>query len=401
MRAINGFGESPAATLEAEITRRGRPRTARACPPTRPRSTGAWASTRHVRRRRLRPRPPRHYALGDPAHRNGALAGDADGAKTDGRGRYEGSYDLIRAPLAAGLPTGDRTVEAWVWSDNAGARLIAYGDFSVELDTRAIVVGGTALELPPDDDRQPRRRPLAPRRGHLRRRHRHRLPRRRALRPHRRDAQHRRPPATCSARASPPAASPATTSSPSTRARSTPRRIAAHFAASCNGRPSAPAGVTATPGEQPRDAALDHAGPAARAADQRAVDHYVVEAPGARPGRRAATRTERDPQRPARGPHAGDRPRRQRLRRRPRDDRRRRPSPAPPRRTRRPSPTTPRAVLAPRRAQRHARRRRLGPRPHGAPTSPARPAHPPRGAFPATPTARWPTAAPGTRAATT
>ena len=52
------------------------------------------------------------------------------------------------------MPTGDRTAEAWIWSDNAGARPIAYGDFSFEVTERGISVGGTALNLPPTDNRR-------------------------------------------------------------------------------------------------------------------------------------------------------------------------------------------------------------------------------------------------------
>ena len=56
--------------------------------------------------------------------------------------------DLVRAPLATGLPTGDRTVEAWVMAGAPGGRLISYGGFSVALDDRALLVGDTRLELP-------------------------------------------------------------------------------------------------------------------------------------------------------------------------------------------------------------------------------------------------------------
>src|SRR6478735_10133385 len=52
------------------------------------------------------------------------------------------------------MPTGDRTLEAWIWSDNAGARPIAYGDFSFEVTERGISVGGTTLSLPPTDNRR-------------------------------------------------------------------------------------------------------------------------------------------------------------------------------------------------------------------------------------------------------
>ena len=70
---------------------------------------------------------------GDERNRTGARRPTPTAAKTDGRVWYDSSYDLIRAPLADGPADGrPRTVEAWVWSDNAGARLINYGDFSVE-----------------------------------------------------------------------------------------------------------------------------------------------------------------------------------------------------------------------------------------------------------------------------
>ncbi len=53
--------------------------------------------------------------------RTGALVGDADSALGGSVVYYGSSYDLIRMPAATGLPTGDRTLEAWVWADNAGA----------------------------------------------------------------------------------------------------------------------------------------------------------------------------------------------------------------------------------------------------------------------------------------
>src|SRR4051812_41717668 len=91
-----------------------------------------------------------------PRYHNGGLADghDGDGAKTDSRVWYDSAYDLIRAPLATGLPTGDRTVEAWVWSNNAGARVINYGDFNVEVNERGLTVGATTLTLPPTDHRR-------------------------------------------------------------------------------------------------------------------------------------------------------------------------------------------------------------------------------------------------------
>ena len=96
----------------------------------------------------------------------GGLANDPDGGLVDGRAWYSSSYDLLRVPTAAGLPTGDRTVEGWVWSDNAGARLISYGDFSVEVTERGLVVGGTALNLPRRRPAAVDGQPLAPHRGH-------------------------------------------------------------------------------------------------------------------------------------------------------------------------------------------------------------------------------------------
>ena len=41
-----------------------------------------------------------------------------------------------------------------MWSDNAGARPIAYGDFSVEVAERGLIVGGTHLDLPASDNRR-------------------------------------------------------------------------------------------------------------------------------------------------------------------------------------------------------------------------------------------------------
>src|SRR3954452_11905240 len=82
--------------------------------------------------------------------RPGALVGDADSALGGGVVWYGSSYDLIRLQAPAGLPTGDRTIEAWVWADNAGARIVNYGDFDVSVEERAVVVSGVRLSLPPD-----------------------------------------------------------------------------------------------------------------------------------------------------------------------------------------------------------------------------------------------------------
>ena len=82
------------------------------------------------------------------------LTSDPDSAFGDGRAWYSSSYDLIRAPLAAGLPTGDRTVEALVKADAPGARIVIYGDFSVEVTERGLKVGDATLNLPDEDDRR-------------------------------------------------------------------------------------------------------------------------------------------------------------------------------------------------------------------------------------------------------
>ncbi len=96
-----------------------------------------------------------HRALYAANHvHTGALPNDPDAGTGAGVVYYGSSYDLIRAPLAAGMPTGDRTVEAWVWSDNPGARLLSYGDFNVTLEERAIVVSGTRIGLADSDTRR-------------------------------------------------------------------------------------------------------------------------------------------------------------------------------------------------------------------------------------------------------
>ena len=83
----------------------------------------------------------------------GALVGVADDAvHVDGYGGEPA--DLIRARAAAGLPTGDRTVEAWVRADAAGAGLLRYGDFTVELEEYAVVVSGHRIPLPAGDRRR-------------------------------------------------------------------------------------------------------------------------------------------------------------------------------------------------------------------------------------------------------
>ena len=155
VRAINGFGEGTVASVEADMGDES--------------TTYAGAVTDDS--------PELYWRLGDASgtlvtdasghghqaayakpveqrSRLSALAHDPDNAVQDGVVYYGSSYDLIRAPLAAGLPTGDRTVEAWVWSDNPGARVINYGDFSVEVAERGLITGGTHLDLPAGDNRR-------------------------------------------------------------------------------------------------------------------------------------------------------------------------------------------------------------------------------------------------------
>ena len=143
VRALNGFGSGPATSAAVDVP--GEPSTyvstVQADHPAaywRLDGTLVTDSSGHGRDALFTQAPK-------PA--TGGLANDADGAVGDGVVWYGSSYDLIRAPLATGMPTGDRTLEAWVWSDNAGARVINYGDFDVSVEERAIVVSGTRLPV--------------------------------------------------------------------------------------------------------------------------------------------------------------------------------------------------------------------------------------------------------------
>ena len=125
-------------------------------PPTRRSSTGASASAA-ARCSPTRPASTIRRSCATPANvvtKASGLLSDADSAFGDGRAWYSSAYDLIRAPLAAGLPTGDRTVEALVKADAPGARIVIYGDFGIEVNERGLLVGGVALNLPDEDDRR-------------------------------------------------------------------------------------------------------------------------------------------------------------------------------------------------------------------------------------------------------
>ena len=157
VRAVNGFGEGPDALLPATVTGVA--------------ATYAGAVTDDA--------PELYWRLGEksgtrvadasghghvaaynrPAGertRAGGLLSDPDGAMADGVVWYGSGYDLIRAPLAAGLPAGGaaRTIEAWVWSSAPGGRLVVYGDVDVSVDERAITVAGKRLAFDDDDDRR-------------------------------------------------------------------------------------------------------------------------------------------------------------------------------------------------------------------------------------------------------
>ncbi len=189
VRAVDGFGSGPSAAANVDV----------------PGEASTYASTVEAAQ------PSVYWRLGDSGtlvsdssghgrtaaltqtgkFGTGGLANDADGSVAAGVVYYGSSYDLIRAPIASGFPTGDRTLEAWVWSDNAGARVVNYGDFSVSIEERAIVVSGTRLSLAPDDDRR-----LTDSRWHqivvtVAGKHDHGLPRRRTARERDEDAQHR------------------------------------------------------------------------------------------------------------------------------------------------------------------------------------------------------------------
>ncbi len=121
----------------------------------------------------------------------GALAGDDDWALGTGRG-FNSDTDLVWAPVATGMPTGDRTLEAWVATDTPGTRVLQYGDFSVAVrgarDRRVGRADRAAGGRPPAAHRQP----LARRRDRLRKRRGHGLRGRRAVRHGGADPRHER-----------------------------------------------------------------------------------------------------------------------------------------------------------------------------------------------------------------
>ena len=266
VRAINGFGEGEAASLDTDMTET---ETTYVGAVTDDHPALYWRlgeydgtlvadSSGHGHR-------AQYTSASTARYRNGALARhDADGAKTDGRAWYDGAYDLIRAPLATGLPTGDRTVEAWVLveqrrrADHQLRRLQRRGQ-RARPDRRRHDAHAAARRPPPPD-----RQPLAPHRGHLRRRHGHRLPRRQAVRPrrpktfdtvdHRRAARRphpgRRDRRLRRARGLPDA-------------RSAPSASQAHFDASYNTLPAAPQGLQADSSEPNEAYASSTTAPAA------------------------------------------------------------------------------------------------------------------------------------------
>ena len=153
VRALNAYGEGPISALDVDVT-----------------GTAATFPARL-----LADQPDLYWRLGDrggtivpdlsghgrDAYRgaerlqpvDGALVGDDDGAASaSGSWSWRGTT-LARLPKAEGLPTGARTVEAWVRTDVPGARVIEYGDFSVEVEARALVVSGERIELPAGDPR--------------------------------------------------------------------------------------------------------------------------------------------------------------------------------------------------------------------------------------------------------
>ena len=363
--------------------RRGRPTSAPSATTT-PSSTGAWASTTArspptapatATARSTRARAPTATATA----RSPTIA---DGAKTDGRAWYSSSYDLLRAPLATGMPTGDRTVEAWIWSDNAGARPIAYGDFSFEVAERGITVGGTTLSLPPDGQPPPDGLALAPRRGHGGGDDAHRRTSTAPPSPPRRRPSARSPPANCSARASPRARPSPTTRSPSTRARSAPSASRRTSTPPSTRSRRSPQGLQADT-SQANTLTLYYYGSAGcycAPLHQSLVDRYVAEA--WRGDQLIATQSIADGPGYATfsGLPAGAYTLKvravQRLRRRAGGDDRRdghgRRHHLPADRPGRP----PRALLAPRRDERHRRHRQHRPRPPGGLQLARRPAHP-------------------------
>ncbi|WP_170179170.1 LamG-like jellyroll fold domain-containing protein [Solirubrobacter pauli] len=155
LHAVGAYGEGPTSTLEATVA--GEPAT--------------YASAI------VDAAPALYWRLGDSGRRVGDLSGtdtgavyqggpsgywptagalvdDPDGALIVEGGWSEAPYELIRAPAASGLPTGNRTVEAWVRADTAGTGVIHYGDFTVAVEEYAVVVSGHRIPLPAGDARR-------------------------------------------------------------------------------------------------------------------------------------------------------------------------------------------------------------------------------------------------------
>ncbi len=145
IRAFNGFGEGPAGTLDVDV----------------PGAATTYASLVNAEHPALfwRMSEKSGTAAADASGHGltgsyaddaasvthaGALAGDPDHGIFNQYEYYE--HDMLSAPSAAGLPTGDRTVEGWVIASGPGAQLIGYGDFTVTLDTRALVVAGQRFD---------------------------------------------------------------------------------------------------------------------------------------------------------------------------------------------------------------------------------------------------------------
>ena len=185
VRAINGFGEGAAASVDVQIGGAAAtyPSTVIADAPDLYWRLGEKSGAR-LADASGRGRAARYANPAEQRTRGGGLANETDGAVADGRAWYSSAYDLIRAPLATGLPGGAsaRTLEAWILSDAPGARPLVYGDFSFSVEERASPRRRQAVRARRRRRPAPDGLPLAPLRAHLRRRHAARLPRRRPAR---------------------------------------------------------------------------------------------------------------------------------------------------------------------------------------------------------------------------
>ena len=106
--------------------------------------------SRRMPRRSVRTRRSSTGGFGD-GDRRGAL-GQRFRPRSGPAGRRTTPDDVLTGP-ASDLPSGDRTVEAWVQADTPGTDVLTYGDFKLEVADRAIVAAGQRFSLGASDDR--------------------------------------------------------------------------------------------------------------------------------------------------------------------------------------------------------------------------------------------------------